>query len=53
MLEQTVLVTIDEVTFQLKDRHDFRWLENLGTVFAVFDKQDSGNLCLSLRLGYW
>ncbi|WP_281272363.1 hypothetical protein [Paenibacillus sambharensis] len=32
MLGQTVLVTIDEVTFQLKERHAFRWLEDLGIV---------------------
>ncbi|GGF84543.1 hypothetical protein GCM10010913_02490 [Paenibacillus aceti] len=40
---------INEVTFQLKDRVDISWLQELGTVFAVFDQQDSGNICFGVK----
>ena len=41
--------TIDEVDFRLQRKHDLSWLTPLGTVFAVFDEQDSGNLCFGVR----
>ncbi|MCA0969333.1 serine/threonine protein kinase [Halobacillus litoralis] len=41
--------TIDHVTFRLREPHDFKWLEALGTVFAVFDEQDSGNICFGVE----
>lgn len=36
-------------TFQLQEPHDFEWLRSLGNVFAVFDQQDSGNICFGIE----
>ncbi|MEB9982096.1 serine/threonine protein kinase, partial [Bacillus cereus] len=35
--------------FQLKEHHNFDWLIKLGTVFAVFDQQDSGNISFGVE----
>ncbi len=43
-----VSVSINSVTFELKAEHDFSWLKSFGTVFAVFDQQDSGNICFGV-----
>jgi serine/threonine protein kinase, bacterial len=40
---------VDNVEFQLLEAMAFDWLEPLGTVFAVFDQQDSGNLCFGIQ----
>lgn len=40
---------IDGVTFELKEDFDFEFLSAYGKVFAVFDKQDSGNLCFGVQ----
>ncbi|MCI3919241.1 serine/threonine protein kinase [Paenibacillus sp. TRM 82003] len=42
---------IHGVTFQLREAHDFRWLEELGRVFTVFDQQDSGNISFGVDCG--
>ncbi|CAG7644333.1 serine/threonine-protein kinase [Paenibacillus allorhizosphaerae] len=34
----------DNVSFQLRQYHDFEWLRPFGNVFCVFDQQDSGNI---------
>ena len=47
--ENLVTVTIDKVSFQLQESHDFLWLKNLGDVFCVFDQQDSGNISFGLE----
>ncbi|WP_434752166.1 serine/threonine protein kinase [Paenibacillus amylolyticus] len=39
---------IDGVSFMLKEKHAFDWLMPLGTVFCVFDQQDSGNISFGL-----
>ncbi|MDQ7092891.1 serine/threonine protein kinase [Desulfosporosinus sp. PR] len=44
-----VTKVIDKVTFELKDDFDFSFISQYGTVFAVFDKQDSGNLCFGVQ----
>ncbi|GBF78129.1 serine/threonine protein kinase [Paenibacillus sp. 598K] len=36
-------------SFQLQEPHDFEWLRPLGNVFAVFDQQDSGNICFGIE----
>ncbi|WP_308634166.1 protein kinase domain-containing protein [Paenibacillus silvisoli] len=41
--------TIDEVAFDLKEDFDFTFLSEYGRVFAVFDQQDSGNLCFGVQ----
>ena len=40
---------VDGVSFRVKAAHDFSFLQKLGTVFCVFDAQDSGNLCFGLE----
>ncbi|UHA75739.1 serine/threonine-protein kinase [Paenibacillus sp. 481] len=44
-----ITTTRDGVTFQLKQEHHFSWLSRLGTVFAVFDQQDSGNISFGIQ----
>jgi serine/threonine-protein kinase len=39
-----MLIRINNVEFELKEDHDFSWLEEIGTVFNVFDENDSGNI---------
>ncbi len=41
--------SIDQVSFQVKEAHDFSWLKDLGHVFKVFDEQDSGNICFGVE----
>ncbi|WP_241657131.1 serine/threonine protein kinase [Halobacillus salinus] len=40
---------IDQVSFQVREAHDFSWLKDLGYVFKVFDEQDSGNICFGVE----
>lgn len=40
---------IDGVSFELREKHDFRWLQGMGKVFIVFDRQHSGNLCFGVE----
>jgi serine/threonine protein kinase, bacterial len=42
-------VKIDNVMYQLKEEHNFDWLQKLGRVFAVFDQQDSGNISFGIE----
>lgn len=50
---EAIMVTkvIDEVSFELKEDFDFSFLSQYGSVFTVFDKQDSGNLCFGVKDG--
>ncbi|GIN73907.1 serine/threonine protein kinase [Bacillus sp. J14TS2] len=43
------LISLDHVTFSLKEPHDFAWLQALGEVFTVFAEQDSGNLSFGVE----
>lgn len=36
---------VDGIPFKLKSAYDFSFLREYGTVFTVFDDQDSGNIC--------
>ncbi len=36
---------IDGIEFKIKEKYDFSFLSEYGTVFKVFDDQDSGNIC--------
>ncbi|PEE44133.1 serine/threonine protein kinase [Bacillus pseudomycoides] len=49
MNEIPITIHLDDVTFRLKEYQDFDWLLNLGKVFAVFDQQDSGNICFGIE----
>lgn len=40
---------IDGQVIALKKPHDLSWLAEYGRVFAVFDQQDSGNLCFGIE----
>ena len=42
---EPVTQTVDGISFRLKTPFDFDFLKKYGTVFRVFDDQDSGNLC--------
>ncbi len=42
MKDIPVKIQINHVGFQLKEHHNFDWLIKLGTVFTVFNQQDSG-----------
>ena len=42
---------IDNITFRMKEEHDFSFLKKYGSVFKVFDGQDSGNICFGVRDG--
>ncbi len=48
-MNDTQIISLDSVSFQLKDKHDFEWLRSLGEVFCVFDEQDSGNICFGIE----
>ncbi|MDL2317473.1 serine/threonine-protein kinase [Eubacteriales bacterium OttesenSCG-928-A19] len=45
MIEQRV----GAITFTLRDAFDFAFLDAYGIPFAVFDQQDSGNLCFGVE----
>ena len=42
---------IDGISYKLKEAFDFSFLKRYGTVFKVFDDQDSGNICFGLNIG--
>lgn len=44
-------LVLDGVSFQLKEHHDFKWLNDFGEVFCVFDRQDSGNISFGVQKG--
>jgi len=44
------LINIDDISFELKDSaFDFNFLHDYGKVFAVFDKNDSGNISFGVK----
>ena len=49
MKDYPVEIQLNQVTFRLKEHHNFDWLLKLGNVFAVFDQQDSGNLSFGVE----
>ena len=49
--DRMVTIALDDVSFRLQDFQDFSWLKGLGTVFCVFDQQDSGNLSFGIKAG--
>lgn len=49
MKDIPVKIQINHVGFQLKEHHNFDLLIKLGTVFAVFDQQDSGNISFGVE----
>ena len=51
MEQQLISLTLDGFVLSLREGQDFSWLSELGTVFAVFDAQDSGNLCFGVQNG--
>jgi serine/threonine-protein kinase len=49
MGELLVIHNVDNISFNLKELHNFDWLSRLGKVFYVFDQQDSGNISFGLE----
>ncbi|GKS13163.1 hypothetical protein YDYSY3_41630 [Paenibacillus chitinolyticus] len=49
MNQQPIKFKIDPVSFELQDQYDFAWLSSMGTVFCVFDQQDSGNISFGIE----
>lgn len=43
--------TIDNISFNMKESHDFSFLSKYGTVFCVFDQNDSGNISFGTNDG--
>lgn len=42
-------IALGPVTVHLQEPHDFAWLTRLGTPFAVFDQNDSGNVSFGVE----
>ena len=42
---------IDGIPFKLKSTFDFSFMKEYGTVFKVYDDQDSGNICFGTEKG--
>jgi len=49
MTNQYVKYNLDGISFNLKEHIDFSWLQQMGRIFKVFDKQDSGNICFGIE----
>lgn len=49
MNKTLVTINIDNISFRLQEIHNFHWLKEIGTVFCVFDEQDSGNICFGIE----
>ncbi|TPV42194.1 protein kinase domain-containing protein [Bacillus dicomae] len=49
MEAKPVEIQLNQITFRLKEHQNFDWLTKLGTVFAVYDQQDSGNLSFGVE----
>lgn len=45
------LQKIDNLYFKMKNFYDFSFLKKFGSVFKVFDDQDSGNICFGIKQG--
>jgi serine/threonine-protein kinase len=43
-----VTQVIDNISFQLKEPHDFSSLSKYGKMFCVFDQNDSGNISFGM-----
>lgn len=43
------LQSVDGLFYKLKGPFDFGFLKKFGTVFKVFDDQDSGNICFGIK----
>ena len=49
MKKASVTLNKNGISFQLQGVHNFDWLDKLGNVFCVFDKQDSGNISFGVE----
>ena len=46
-----VTIHMDNVSFELRKTQSFLWLKEIGDVFCVFDRQDSGNISFGVQAG--
>ena len=44
-----VTIKLDNITFRLKEYHDFSWLKKYGTAFWQVDQTGSGCLCIGME----
>ena len=49
MKDNSVEIQLNNVTFQLKEYHNFDWLIKLGNRICSFDQQDSGNISFGVE----
>lgn len=47
-MSNPVTIQLNNVSFQVREDHDFNWLNDMGDVFCVFDQQDSGNISFGI-----
>ncbi len=47
----TIIDSMDGISFRLKSPYDMSFLKEYGRVFKIYDDQDSGNLCFGLQQG--
>ncbi|QGQ93820.1 serine/threonine protein kinase [Paenibacillus psychroresistens] len=50
-MRNPITIKLNNISFQLKELQNFDWLTRLGTVFCVFDQQDSGNISFGIQNG--
>lgn len=49
-IEETYIIQYyDGIPFKLKSAFDFSFLKAYGTIFKIFDEQDSGNICFGIQ----
>ncbi|MEN2767409.1 protein kinase domain-containing protein [Ornithinibacillus xuwenensis] len=41
--------SLNQISFQLKEDHNFEWISHYGKVFCVYDQQDSGNISFGIE----
>lgn len=49
MSDSYVDMQIGDVSFSLKEFHDFSWIQEQGRIFQVFAQQDSGNISFGIE----
>lgn len=49
MKKSNVTIEMGDVTFDLREVHDFDWVQDEGRIFQVFAQQDSGNISFGVE----
>ncbi|KGR78284.1 protein kinase domain-containing protein [Ureibacillus manganicus] len=48
-MDNLIDVSVGNMSFQLKEKHNFEWFQEFGSVFMVFSEQDSGNISFGVE----